>query len=642
MNELLNVKPQRNFSIHSQCKLIISFMKSFNKIFILLLLILPISIKSQNSDHVVSVEILSSADKFKAGETYSVAVALYIHHSYHINGHKPTDEFLVPTVVNFKPQNDFAFGKIDYPEAKNKKFSFSEKPLAVYDDTVYIFSSLSIAPNFQDKKIEIEGSVQFQPCNDEFCLEPDDISFKKEFLIAGINDKILLVNRDIFKQQQIDSAIKETETAAEYDLAKTTAEKGLLWTFILVFLSGLALNLTPCVYPLIPITISYFGGQAEGKKSNLVVHSILYVLGMAITYSILGMIAAFTGSLFGAALQNPIVLIGIALILVGLALSMFDLYEIRVPTFLTKIAGDARKGFGGTFFMGLTVGIVAAPCIGPFVLALLTYVGEKGDALLGFSLFFVLAIGLGIPFIFLGIFSGSINKLPRSGAWMIWVRAIFGFILIAMAVYFLEPLFPNTLLYHLSLALIFLVGGIYMAWIEPSKSSGKIFPIVRNLVGVIFFFIAVILSAKGVQSYVDKSFATAKSEAGNFGSSNQIQWSAYSEEKILNAKEQKMPVIIDFFADWCVPCKEMDELTFSQPEIIEMSGKFTMLKVDLTTDNSPQAKELKSKFNIKGVPTLVFLNSNGEELPDLRSVGFLEKEKLLPIMQNALNKNKVL
>jgi thiol:disulfide interchange protein DsbD len=617
-------------------------MNSFNKIFILLLLILPISINSQNSDHVVSIEIISSVEKFRPGETHLIAVALYIHPSYHINGNKPADEFLIPTVVNFKPQKDFTYGKIDYPESKSKKFSFSEKPLEVYDDTVYIFSSVTIEANFSNKKIAIEGNVGFQPCNDEYCLEPDEISFKKEFLIADINDKILLVNQDIFNRQLIDAGKKETGATAKIDLAKTTSEKGLLWTFILVFLSGLALNLTPCVYPLIPITISYFGGQTQGKKSNLVAHSILYVLGMAITYSILGMIAALTGSLFGAALQNPIVLIGIALILVGLALSMFDLYEIRMPAFLTKFAGDARKGFGGTFFMGLTVGIVAAPCIGPFVLALLTYVGEKGDPLLGFGLFFVLAIGLGIPFIFLGIFSGSINKLPRSGGWMIWVRAIFGFILIAMAVYFLEPLFPNTLLYYLSLALVFLIGGIYMAWIEPSKSSGKIFPVVRNLVGVIFFLIAVILSVKGIQSYIDKSVAAAKSEAGNFASAGQIHWSEYSENKILDAKEQNIPVIIDFFADWCVPCKEMDAFTFSQPEVVEMSKRFTMLKVDLTTESSLQAKELKSKFNIKGVPTLVFLNANGEELTDLRVVGFLDKEELLPIMQSVINKSTVL
>ncbi|MCF8239838.1 MAG: protein-disulfide reductase DsbD [Melioribacteraceae bacterium] len=612
-------------------------MKSIITFFIFLLLILPVSVKSQDANDVVTVKIISSVDKLKAGETYPVAAALYIHEPYHINGNKPLDEFLIPTVVKFDLQDDMTYGEIVYPPSQNKTFAFSEKPLAVYDDTVYIFSSVAISSDIQAKSIVIEGVVEFQPCNEQFCLEPEEVSFRQEFLITKTNETISSINKGIFKQRQPDKDEKKIDASTkQYDLAKTAAEEGLLWTFILVFLSGLALNMTPCVYPLIPITISYFGGQTQGKKSNLIVHSMLYVLGMAITYSILGMIAALTGSLFGAALQNPIVLVGIAIILVALALSMFDLYEIRLPSFLTKFAGDTRRGFWGTFFMGLTVGIVAAPCIGPFVLALLTFVGEKGDVLLGFWLFFVLAIGMGIPFIFLGVFSGSIKKLPRSGAWMIWVRAIFGFILIAMAIYFLEPLFPNSLLYYFSLALVFFIGGIYMAWIESSKSSGKIFPIVRNLVGIIFFLLAVIISASSVQSYVEKSLAFAKTEAGSLASTEQINWTEYSEQKIRNAIEQNKPVMIDFFADWCVPCKEMDAFTFSQPEVIEMSGHFTMLKVDLTTEDTPQAKELKSNFNIKGVPTLVFLNTDGEELPDLRVVGFLEKEELLPIMQSVL------
>ena len=222
---------------------------------------------------------------------------------------------------------------------------------------------------------------------------------------------------------------------------KTTTpfdQKGLFLIFIGAFFGGLALNLTPCIYPLIPITISYFGGQAEGKKGSVILHSVIYVVGMAATYSILGSIAAFTGSLFGAALQIPAVLIGVAAVMVLLALSMFNVYEIRVPAFMNKFAGGSQKGYFGTFFMGLTCGIIAAPCIGPFVLGLLTYVGNRGNVLLGFSLFFVLALGLGIPFLLLGIFSGSLNKLPRSGAWMVWVRTIFGFILLAMAVYFLK------------------------------------------------------------------------------------------------------------------------------------------------------------------------------------------------------------
>ena len=367
----------------------------------------------------------------------------------------------------------------------------------------------------------------------------------------------------------------------------------------------------------------------------MVSHAGIYVLGMAITYSILGVIAALTGSLFGAALQNPVVLIFIALVLVMLSLSMFDLYEIQVPAFLSNFAGGARKGYFGTFFMGLTVGIVAAPCIGPFVLALLTFVGERGDVFLGFWLFFVLALGLGIPFLFLAIFSGSINKIPRSGAWMIWVRKIFGFILIAVAIYFLNPLIHNLLLYYFALALTMLLAGIYMAWIEPTTSNGKIFPVIRNLIGIMFFVMAIFFGTLGIQDYFKNNVQQIMASAGE-NTSNQIQWLTYSSEKLNQAVSSRKPVMIDFYADWCIPCKELDKFTFSDPEVVKLSRQFIMLKVDLTKASDPGVKELKDSFKIKGVPTLVFIDARGNELSKLRIVGFIEKENFLPIMKNTL------
>lgn len=335
-------------------------------------------------------------------------------------------------------------------------------------------------------------------------------------------------------------------------------------------------------------------------------------------------------------MQSPIVLIAIALVLIALALSMFNLYEFRLPSFLTGMAGGRKKGYFGTFLMGLTVGIVAAPCIGPFVLGLLTYVGEKGDVLLGFLMFFVLALGLGLPFLFLAIFSGSITKLPKSGAWMVWVRTIFGFILVAMAVYFLKPLFPNSLIYHLSLALVLFVGGIYMAWIEPTKLEGKAFPAIRNLIGLIFLSLAIFFSASGIQSYVDSRIQEAQITAGSQFGFEQVQWMYYSDEKIKDAAEQKKPVLLDFYADWCIPCKELDKFTFTDPNVIELSKKFAMIKVNLTKSGDPLVKRLTKSYGIKGVPTLVMLDSSGSEAEETRIVGFIKAEGLSEKMRQAL------
>lgn len=589
---------------------------------------------SQTNEDIISAKFLSSVQKLKAGNSYSLAVEIRIDPPYHINAQTPSEDFLIPTTLTIETPEGITLGKLSFPEAKIKKFEFSESPLAVYEETILIFTTLSISTDVTVSEFTLKGIVGYQACDDHTCMAPADYNFEQTLALAAPEEPVTYINQEIFSAIP---AAGKTETAVpeeESGLAATISEKGWILTFILVFIAGLALNLTPCVYPLIPITISYFGGQVEGKKGGLIFHAMIYVLGMAITYSILGVLAALSGNLFGAALQNPYVLVIIALIMVSLALSMFDLYEIRIPVFLSTFAGGAKQGYVGTFFMGLTVGIVAAPCIGPFVLALLTYVGERGDVVLGFGMFFVLALGLGIPFIFLALFSGSMNKIPRSGAWMIWVRSIFGFVLIAMAVYFLEPLFPSALLFNLTLAFTMLIGGIYMAWLEPTQVPGKTFAIIRNLIGIIFLVLSMIFFSFGIEAAIQKSAVTQQqSPAENL---NQINWKTYSKDLLEEASQNLQPVMLDFYADWCIPCKELDKFTFSQQEIIDISRNFLMLKVDLTKAGDPRTQEIRKEYQIKGVPTLVFLTPSLEEIRNLRIVGFVEKEEFLPIMQKAL------
>jgi thiol:disulfide interchange protein DsbD len=282
--------------------------------------------------------------------------------------------------------------------------------------------------------------------------------------------------------------------------------------------------------------------------------------------------------------------------------------------------------------MGLTVGIVAAPCIGPFVLGLLTYVGNRGNPILGFSLFFVLALGMGIPFLVLGLFSGSLRRLPRSGAWMVWVRKIFGFILLAMALYFLRSLFPCALYYQLALAMMMLLAGIYLAWIDPVPAAGKAFAFVRNIVGVLFFVAALYLAVTGLQS----GFGNASMNAAGRVSIENIRWIPYSDAMLNQAALEAKPVFIDFYADWCAPCKELDADTFAAPEVIERSRKFIMLKADLTSTGNPQVESLRQKYQARGVPTLIFLKPGGEEIANLRGTGFESKDIFLDKMKRAL------
>jgi thiol:disulfide interchange protein DsbD len=619
----------------------------------------------QNSGEIVAVTILSSVDKLRPGVEERIALEISIAAPFHINSAQPVDENMIPTVIRLAGPEGVTFGALQFPAAQSKSLSFSATPLEVYEGSLRVFTTVRLPPGFKEKELPLAGRIEYQACDDKACLPPADLEFRQVFLVAAQGETVTGINAPVFalapvvesaaeaartEQEQARSEPPPSESSAAQEAGEPAApaegaftsiveERGMFLTFLLIFLGGLGLNLTPCVYPLIPITIGYFGGQARGKKGGVFTHAIFYVLGMAVTYSALGVVAALTGSLFGGVMQNPVVLIVVAAVMVALALSMFDLYEFRLPSFLTRLAGGSQKGYLGTLLMGLTVGIVAAPCIGPFVLGLLTYVGGRGDALLGFLMFFVLALGLGMPFLFLAVFSGSIDRLPRSGVWMVWVRTIFGFVLLGMGVYFLEPLFPTTLAYHLTLALILLIGGIYMAWIEPTKIGGKVFPVIRQVVGILFFAAALIVALEGIQGYVQERVGEAVSlgEPGTLGPEAGIRWSAYSEANVEQAAGQSKPVLIDFHADWCVPCKELDKLTFPQPEVVEMARKFVMLKVDLTSSRNPETGRLKKKYQIKGVPTLVLLRADGSEAADLRIVGFVKKEKLLAHMERALS-----
>jgi len=639
--------------------------------------VLGLFVRAQSEGPIVSVKVIPSAEKFKPGQTYELSLELSIRAPYHINSDQPTEGFLIPTTVDFAPKKGVSFGRVIFPPAEMRKLELSENPLSIYEGKILIKTSVTLAADFKEKDLLIEGRIGYQACDERSCLAPTEIAFSWKIPVEAAVGVTAGPPQDgaakeVVQEQKTPTQAKEPAPAPPSPAAASTATpsvdvqksaqpaeriagdtaktpgkfegKGLFLMFLLVFLGGLALNLTPCVYPIIPITISYFGGQSQGKKGSVVAHSVLYVIGMAVTYSILGMIAAFTGSLFGTALQYPPVLIGIALIMIILALSMFNVYELRLPAFLNKIAGGSRKGFFGTFFMGLTVGIVAAPCIGPFVLGLLTYVGDKGNLLLGFLLFFVLALGLGVPFLFLGIFSGSISRLPRSGAWMVWVRTIFGFILIAMAIYFLKPLFPSPLFYSLALALTMFIAGIYMAWIEPTKASGKAFPYIRNIVGIIFFGIGLYIAASGIQGYLDKEIAaktnSLAAEKSGAAVTNSVRWYPYSEEIIAEAARTGRPVLIDFWADWCIACKELDKKTFSEPEVIEASKSFVMLKVDSTSAKDLEAKAVCQKYLVKGFPTLVFLAADGKEVEDLRVTGFEPKKDFLPKMLKTLELSK--
>jgi len=371
------------------------------------------------------------------------------------------------------------------------------------------------------------------------------------------------------------------------------------------------LNLTPCVYPLIPITVSYFGGRSAQGKRGLIGHGICYIGGLALTNSLLGVVAALTGGLIGALLQSPLVLIAIAAILAAFAMSLFGFWELRLPFWLTQAATKSYTGFFGSFFMGITLGVVAAPCIGPFVLGLLTWVATLGDPLMGFVIFFVLSLGLGTPLFGLALFSGHLAKLPKSGQWMNWVRRLMGWVLIGMATYFVRPILPLPLQQYL-LAAVAIAAGVHLGWLDKTAAIFRAFPWVKAVVGTVCLVTGTVLIGNQVFE------------------GPPVNWHRYSDRLLAESVEKNKPVIIDFYANWCAPCRELDDITFHHPDIVKLSrDDFIMVKVDLTENAGQNYDRLLSEYNVKGVPTVVFLDNLGKERKDLRLVDFTQPDEFL-------------
>jgi len=385
----------------------------------------------------------------------------------------------------------------------------------------------------------------------------------------------------------------------------------MIWTLLGIFAGGIALNLTPCVYPLIPITVSYFSGRSGKGKGRLYLHGTCYIGGLVFTNSILGVTAALTGGLMGAMLQNPAVLSSIAAILILLATSLFGFWELRLPYWLNRAASRSYSGYFGSLFMGITLGLVAAPCIGPFVLGLLTWVAGMGSPWLGFLIFLTLSLGLGLPLFVLAMFAGKLDKLPRSGEWMIWIRKLMGWVLVGMAAYFIRPLLPSTIGIFL-MAAVFLAAGLHLGWIDRTTAGFRAFAWLKSSVGIAGVVMAVYL----IGSFVIQGPG--------------VKWQAYSDDSLPGAVRSGKPAIIDFTAAWCTPCRELDEITFHDSEVVKQAAReFVMIKVDLTRRGNPAAERLLSKFEVKGVPTVVFLNRKGQERRDLRVVDYLPPDQFL-------------
>jgi thiol:disulfide interchange protein DsbD len=296
-----------------------------------------------------------------------------------------------------------------------------------------------------------------------------------------------------------------------------------------------------------------------------------------------------------------------------MGLNAFGVFELRLPGWFMNLAGGgSRKGIVGAAVMGLTMGVASAPCLAAFIISLLAFVGQKGDPILGFSMFLMLGLGLATPFVALGTFSAMVHKIPRSGEWLVYAKKVMGSLLFAAALYFLHTIIPGSIFN--SIVLVSLVAaGLYFGFFEKTPVKTAVFRIVRIALGAVFLGVSIWW---GMPS-------------GEVAPGSGVDWQPYSETVLDLAKESGTPAVIDFYADWCIPCKELDRFSFSDERVRELSKDFLMLKADVTRGSSPEVKSLLKKYNVRGVPTIVFIGPNGREREDLRIVQFEPADKVL-------------
>jgi len=384
--------------------------------------------------------------------------------------------------------------------------------------------------------------------------------------------------------------------------------------FISVFFLGIGLNLTPCVYPMLSITVSLFRGSGHEPHGRAFLKALAYVLGMVTMYSALGLVAATTGRFFGEWLQSPWVQLTMGILVIGLAFSMLGLYQFRLPSWLMPSHRGAAQGtFSGFFVSGLLVGIVAAPCMGPAVLTLLTFVSKQQNMVFGFSLFFVMALGLGLPYLVLGTFSGLLAKLPRSGGWLVWFERFMGVVLLTFGISYIAIAFKWPFLKSI-IPWALVAGGFYLGWVERSARGAKFFSIIQRVAGTVaivlgLFFL--IMSPRGVV------------------------WETYHTGILEEAQADGKPVVLDFYADWCIPCHELDQFTYSDARVIALLKHFRKIKVDATSVDTAGIRDAISRFEVFGVPTVIFLDEKGREVKDLRMNGYVPPDAFVDYVRSS-------
>ena len=435
----------------------------------------------------------------------------------------------------------------------------------------------------------------------------------------GILQQSLIVSVLLFSPESIWAFDFEVSNIADRISNESSSLQVVFWCF----LGGLLSCLTPCVYPLIPITLGIFGARQEESKIKAFSLSFSFVLGIAVCFTALGLVAAASGTFFGSALSSPYVTISISIILILLALYTLDVFSL---TGVHKLQQAANKlggsGHQGAFLMGCASGVIAAPCVGPVLITILVIAASAASYFFSGLMLFSYALGLGLPFIILGTFSPLLSRIPQSGSWLGIVKYILATCIFAVAIFFAQGLIPKELLSKISsssvLVFILILTAIFM--LKASiKLKSSFLKALSSATASLLIISLVLNSGSGENLRTSKTSLSQQKE---------LIWHADLKLAFEKSKQDNSIVMADLFAEWCAACKELDSLTFSQDPVQKELSKMTLAKIDFTS-LSEEATAISEKYKVLGLPCILFLDSSGKEIPNSRITGFLEPEKFI-------------
>lgn len=514
--------------------------------------------------------------------------------------HIADDYYLYRHSLHFKG-NNLTFSEPTLPEGAEHEDDFFGKTRVYYQQ-------VSIAVPLKEVGENATLRVRYQGCTDGLCYPPTDKLINVAPLVTATTASTAETAQSVAPVSQQDQ------------LATALGHQGFWLSIVAFFALGLGLAFTPCVFPMYPILTGIIAGAGHRLSTGRAfLLSMVYVQGMAVTYTLLGLVVASAGLKFQAALQHPYVLIGLSVMFVLLALSMFGLYTLQLPSSLqTRLSGLSNRQQGGSVvgvaIMGMISGLVCSPCTTAPLSGALIYVAQSGDLWLGGAALYALSLGMGLPLLLLGTSGGKL--LPKAGAWMDVIKQLFGFALLAVPILLLSRLWSDQIatLAWLGWGLL-LCGYLYHHNQHQPHSVAKS---VRSFVLLLAMISAVVVGKDLLQPAPPAAItADASQTAPPF-----IRIKTLDDLKVQLAAARGKPVLLDLYADWCVACKEFEHKTFSDPAVRERFGQMVLLQADVTANDDADI-ELLNSLNVLGLPTLIFFDREGKELTGQRVTGFM-------------------